>query len=51
MLDVSHLVNIKKFRHRGGKDGALSAMKTLEKDNLGKLVPKKAKGSVKVCKL
>ena len=48
-LDLSQLVNIKKkFRHRGGKDGALSAMKKLE-DGMGKLVVKKSKGSVKVC--
>ena len=38
----------KKFRSRGGRDGALSAMKQLEEDNLGKLVVKKCKGSIKV---
>ena len=51
-LDVSWLVNVKKkFRNRGGRDGALEAMKTLEEDGLGKLVLKKSKGSVKVGQL
>ena len=48
-LDVSTLVNKKKkFWYRGGKDGALNAMKNLEKSGLGKLVVKKSKGSIKV---
>ena len=48
-LDVSTLVNKKKkFRCRGGKDGALNAMKNLEESGLGKLVVKKSKGSIKV---
>ena len=45
ILDVS---NKKKFRTKGGKDGAISAMRNLEKDGLGKLVLKNTKGSVKV---
>ena len=49
-LDVSLLVNKqKKFRTRGGREGALSAMKNLEEKGLGKLVLKKSKGSIKVC--
>ena len=48
-LDVSHLVNKKKFRSRGGRDGALNAMKHLEEDKLGKLAVKTEKGSIKVC--
>ena len=48
-LDVSFLVNQKKkFRSRGGRDGALKAMKNLEKSGIGKLVVKKSKGSIKV---
>ena len=48
-LDVSSLVNKrKKFRNRGGRDGALLAMKKLEENGLGKLVVKQSKGSVKV---
>ena len=48
-LDVSLLVNKKrKFRHRGGREGALNAMKHLQDDGLGKLVVKKSKGSIKV---
>lgn len=49
-LNVSLLVNRKKkFRSRGGRDGALAAMRHLEEDGLGKLVLKKSKGSIKVC--
>ena len=49
VLDVSILVNKrKKFRSRGGKDGALKAMKGLEEAGMGNLVLKKSKGSVKV---
>ena len=49
ILDVSLLVNRKKkFRGRGGRDGALDAMQRLEEDGMGKLVLKKSKGSVKV---
>lgn len=49
-LDVSHIVNKqKKFRDRGGRDGALAAMQQLEKDGLGELILKKSRGSVKVC--
>ena len=49
-LDVSLLVNRKmKFRTRGGRDGALDAMRQLEIDGMGKLVLKKSKGSIKVC--
>lgn len=49
VLDVSLLVNKqKKFRTRNGRDGALAAMKNLEKDGLGKLVVKSSKGTVTV---
>ena len=48
-LDVSSLVNKKKFRHRGGKDGALNAMRKLEECGMGRLVMKTSKGSMKVC--
>ena len=49
ILDVSALVNKKKkFRSRGGRDGALEAMRKLEEDGLGNLHVKKSKGSVKV---
>ena len=48
-LDVSTLVNIKKkFRNRGGREGALYAMRQLAKDGMGELKEKKNKGSVKV---
>ena len=48
-LDVSQLVNKKKkFRSRGGRDGAMQAMQELERDDSGKLVLKKSKGSIKV---
>ena len=48
-LDVSSLVNKKKkFRNRGGREGALLAMKKLEENGLGKLVVKQSKGSIKV---
>jgi hypothetical protein len=47
-LDVSLLVNKKKkFRSRGGREGALQTMQQLEEEGLGRLVPKKAKGSIK----
>ena len=49
ILDVSRLVNIKKkFRNRGGREGALHAMQQLVKDGMGELKEKKSKGSVKV---
>ena len=49
ILDVSLFVNRKKkVRSRGGRDGALAAMRQLEEDGLGKLVLKKSKGSIKV---
>ena len=41
-LDLSALLVAKKFRHRGNKEGAVSALKLLEKDGLGKLIPKTA---------
>ena len=41
---MSLLVNRKKkVRSRGGRDGALTAMRQLEEDGLGKLVLKKSK--------
>ena len=52
VLDVSLLVNKKKkFRCRAGRDGALAAMKNLEKDGLGTLQVKSSKGTVKVSQL
>ena len=49
-LDVSHWVHKKrKFRHRGGIEGALQAMRNLQENEMGKLEQKKGKGSVKVC--
>ena len=51
-LDVSFLVNQKKkFRSRGGREGALQAMKNLENSGIGTLAVKKSKGSIKVCAL
>ena len=48
-LDVSIICNKrKKFWKRGGIDGALEAMKRLEKAGLGDLTLKSSKGSVKV---
>lgn len=48
-LDVSWLINKKKkFRNRGGRDGAMAAMKNLELDGLGNLLPRKSKGSIQV---
>ena len=48
--DVSHWVHKKrKFRHRGGIEGALQAMRNLQENEMGKLEQKKGKGSVKVC--
>ena len=41
----------KKFRARGGHDGALDAMRRLEEDGTGKLAVKKSKRSIKVCYL
>jgi hypothetical protein len=49
-IDVSLMVTTKrKFRGRGGKDGAMAAMRTLQKDGLGKLVNKETSGTVPVC--
>lgn len=48
-LDVSYWVHKKRrFRHRGGIEGALKAMKNLQENGMGKLEQKKGKGSVKV---
>ena len=38
VLDLSSLLQSKKFRARGNKDGALAAMRALEADGLGKLL-------------
>ena len=49
ILDVSYWVNKKRrFRNRGGIEGALQAMKNLQKNKMGTLEQKKGKGSVKV---
>ena len=43
-LDVSLLINKKKkFRNRGGRDGAMAAMRKLDEDRLGKLIMRKSK--------
>lgn len=42
-LDLSTLLNLKKFRLRGNKEGALAAMRLLEREGLGKLIPKSAR--------
>lgn len=49
-LDVSNIVTAqRKFRNRGGIEGALKTMRKLEQEGLGKLVPnKKTKRAVKV---
>ena len=36
-LDLSALLVAKKFRYRGNKEGAISVLKLLEKDGLGKV--------------
>ena len=38
----------KKFRSKGGRDGAMAAMRQLEEEGLGELVLRKSKGSIKV---
>ena len=44
-LDVSYWVHKKRrFRHRGGIEGALQAMKNLQDNGLGKLEQKRGKG-------
>ena len=49
-LDVSYWVHKKRrFRHRGGIECALQAMKNLQGNGMGKLEQKRGKGSVKVC--
>ena len=49
VLDISVLVNKKKkFRSKGGRDGAMAAMRQLEEEGLGELVLKKSKGLIKV---
>ena len=49
-LDISFLVNNKKkFRSRGGRDGAFIAMQNLENKGLGKIAVKSSRGSIKVC--
>ena len=49
-IDVSYQVNNKKrFRTRGGREGALQAKENLQDAGIGKLAVKKSRGSVKVC--
>lgn len=51
-LDVSYWVHKKRrFRSRGGIEGALHAMKNLQENGMGRLEQKRGKGSVKVCSL
>ena len=38
-LVISDLLFGKKFRHRGGKIGAMEAFRNLETDGLGRLIP------------
>ena len=48
-MDISILVKKKKkFRNKGGRDGAMVAMRQLEEEGLGELVLRKSKGSIKV---
>jgi len=42
ILNLSSLLAQKKFRYKGGKEGALAAMKVLASEGLGKLIPKNA---------
>ena len=41
-LDLSSLLSSKKFRNKGGKEGALAAMRLLQSDGLGVLTGQKA---------
>ena len=41
-LDLSALLSSKKFRTKGGKEGALGAMRLLQSDGLGTLNGQKA---------
>ena len=41
-LDLSALLSSKKFRTKGGKEGALAAMRLLQSDGLGILTGQKA---------
>ena len=41
-LDLSSLLSSKKFRTKGGKEGALAAMRLLQSDGLGTLTGQKA---------
>ena len=47
-LDVTYWVHKERFRHRGGIEGTLQAMKNLQENGMGKLEQKSKKGSVKV---
>lgn len=49
VLDLSQLLTAKKFHNRGNKQGALTAFKTLETDELGNL-EEKEKSNIIVCK-
>ena len=42
ILDLSTLLSSKKFRNKGGKEGALAAMRLLHSDGLGTLHGHKA---------
>jgi len=42
-LNLSTLLILKKFRLRGNKEGALAAMRQLEREGLGKLIPKSSR--------
>ena len=42
-LDLSTLLFLKKFHFRGNKEGALAAMRLLEREGLGKLIPKSSR--------
>ena len=45
---LTQLLNAKKFRSRGNKDGALKAMRLLVQENLGELEECRGRGSNKV---
>lgn len=47
-LDLTRLLNAKKFRSRGNKEGALKAMRLLAYEGLGELEERHGRGSNKV---
>lgn len=47
-LDLTRLLNAKKFRSRGNKEGALKAMRLLAHEGLGELEERHGRGTSKV---